>query len=166
MRSSSARLFATSGGVVEALLRTLHVNLTGKELENLKISEMRNSNNRKEIKLQIGKHTLGFAAVSGLANAKKLLEELKSGRNDLHFVEVMACESGCLNGGGQPIGSGDKELKARQKTIFELDDKETIRVSHKNPQVIELYQKHFKKPLSEETYPLLHTTYCKRDVML
>lgn len=166
MRSSSARLFASSGGVVEALVRTLHVNLTGKELENLKISEMRNSNNRKEIKVQIGKHSLGFAAVSGLANAKKLLEEIKNGRNDLHFVEVMACEGGCINGGGQPIGSGDKELKARQKTLYELDDKETIRVSHKNPQVIELYQKHFNKPLSEETYPLLHTTYCKRDVML
>jgi iron only hydrogenase large subunit-like protein len=98
--------------------------------------------------------------------AKKLIEEIKNGRNDLHFVEIMACEGGCINGGGQPIGTSEKDIKARQKTLYESDDKETIRVAHKNPQIIELYQKHLVNPLSESSYPLLHTTYCKRDVLL
>lgn len=156
LRSTAGKLYGVGGGVTEALLRTLYYNLTGEEMEPVKISELRGGNGRKEFRLKAGKYQIGVACVSGMSSARKLLDEISNGRRDLHFVEVMACPGGCINGGGQPIGAGEKEIKARAKGLYETDDKENIRVAHKNPQIIELYEKHLGVPLSETAKKFLH----------
>ena len=165
-RSTAGKIFGASGGVMEAALRTAYYNLTGKELEALKIPQIRGFEGRKEAHITIDGLTVGVAVVSGLKNARILLEEIKAGRNDIHFIEVMACPGGCINGGGQPIGLGEESLMACYATLYAIDDQEAIRVSHKNPYVIELYEKFLGQPLGEKSHHLLHTHYQKRDVLL
>lgn len=166
IRSSAGKLFSVSGGVTEALIRTLHFRLTGKELQQIRLSELRSNKDYKEVKLKIGEFKLGFAAVSTVKQAAVLIEEIRNGRNDLHFIEVMACPGGCVNGGGQPIVDDQSALKARIKAVYDLDEKEPIRVAHKNPAVIELYKEFLGEPLGELSMKLLHTSYKKRDVSL
>lgn len=166
VRSSAGRLFSVAGGVTESLIRTLHYRLTGKEKQQLRISEMRSTKDYKEVKLKIGDYKIGFAAVSSVKLASKLIDEIKAGRDDIHFVEVMACPGGCINGGGQPIAEDPGALKARMKTIFEIDEKDSIRVAHKNPAILELYHDFLGEPGGEKSVSLLHTTYKKREVPL
>jgi len=166
VRSSAGKLFSIAGGVTEALIRTLHFRLTGKEMQNPRISELRSTKDYKEIKLKIGDFKIGFAAVSTVKLAGKLIEEIKAGRDDIHFVEVMACPGGCINGGGQPIRKDNGSLKARIKTIYDLDEKDPIRVAHKNPSIVELYRDFLIEPGSEKSLDLLHTTFKKREVPL
>ena len=121
---------------------------------------------RKEAKIQIGEMELGVAVVSGLMNARKLMDEItEKGRTDLHFVEIMACPGGCINGGGQHIGADENAIRARMKTLYEIDEKEKIKLSHKNPQIIELYDKFLGEPAGHKSHKLLHTTYAKREVL-
>lgn len=164
-RSTAGKLFGASGGVMEAAIRTAHFKITGKELVNFQIPQIRGLQNRKEAKIKIGDLELGVAVVNGMANAKELLEEIKNGRNDIHFVEVMACPGGCIGGGGQHIGTSEEELKMRMKTLYSIDENETLKVSHKNPEIIELYNEFLKEPLGHKSHELLHTTYNKREVL-
>ncbi len=166
VHSSAGKLVSVSGGVTEALIRTLHYKLTGKEFDHKRISELRVNKDCKEVKLKIGDYKLGFAAVSTVNQAARLIEEIKNGRNDLHFIEVMACPGGCVNGGGQPIVDDPSAVKARIKAIYDQDDKEPIRMAHKNPAIIELYREFLGEPLSEQSMKLLHTSYKKREVSL
>jgi iron only hydrogenase large subunit-like protein len=106
LRSSAGKLFGASGGVMEAALRTAYFKLTGKEMVQFRVNEIRGLNGRKETKIRIGDLEIGVAVVSGIANAKLLVDEIRKGRNDLHFIEVMACPGGCIAGGGQRIGAG------------------------------------------------------------
>jgi len=165
-RSSAGKLFAVSGGVTEALLRTFHYRVTGKEMQQFKFTDAKGCKNRKEAFIKIGELTLGFAIVNGLGAAGKLLDEIAAGRSDLHFVEVMACHGGCVNGGGQPILKDASTLKGRVKTILEIDEKASIRAAHKNPAIIELYEHFLTEPLSAKAMELLHTGYAKREVLL
>lgn len=165
-RSSAGKLFAISGGVTEAILRTFHYRVTGKEMQQFKLTDAKGSKNRKEAHIKIGDITLGVAVVNGLGAASKLLDEISAGRSDLHFVEVMACQGGCVNGGGQPIPKDALSLKTRIKTILDIDEKESIKVSHKNPAIIEIYKSLLTEPLSEKAMELLHTSYAKREVLL
>jgi iron-only hydrogenase group A len=165
LRSSAGKIFASSGGVMEAAIRTAHFKLTGKELVKFKINEVRGTQGIKEAKIQIGGTTLGVAVTSGLKNAKDLLAEVKEGRNDLHFIEIMACPGGCIGGGGQPINSDENALKARMRSIYSIDERESIKVSHKNPEIIDLYKEFLGRPLDEISHHLLHTTYEERDVL-
>ncbi len=165
-RSSAGKIFATSGGVMEAAIRTAYFKITGKELLKFKIPQVRGLERRKEAKIQIGDLEIGVAVVSGLKQAEILLDEIAEGRDDIHFIEVMACPGGCLNGGGQPIGTEDKALIARMKALYEIDDKESIKVSHKNPSIVEIYDKFLGEPLGHKSHELLHTTYQKRNVLL
>lgn len=162
VRSSAGKLFGASGGVMEAALRTACFNLTGKELKEFRIRQVRGNAGRKEATLKIGEIQLGVAVVNGLANARELLDEIRNGRDDLHFIEVMACPGGCIGGGGQPLRKESEALIRRMEALYRIDDTETIRVSHKNPEVQELYRDF----LGHESHRLLHTTYCKRDVLL
>lgn len=164
MGSSAGKMFAVNGGVTESMMRTVCFKMTGKEMDSLKESELRACRKHKEIKVNIDGSNYGFAIVCGLSNVKPLLEELKAGRNDLHFIEVMACPNGCVGGGGQPIGADDKDIKARGKAIYETNEKEMIKVAHKNPQLAELYAKHLGSPGSEKCKHLLHTHYLKREI--
>ncbi|MFH1120324.1 MAG: [FeFe] hydrogenase, group A [Bacteroidota bacterium] len=166
VRSSAGRLLSVSGGVTEALIRTLHHRLTGKDMIQPRINELRNGREYREVKMKMGDFKLGFAAVSTIRQAAKLLEEIRLGRNDLHFIEVMACPGGCINGGGQPIACDAGAVKARIKTVYEIDEKDPIRFAHKNPAVMELYRDFLGEPMGQKSVELLHTTYKKREVSL
>jgi iron-only hydrogenase group A len=139
VQSSAGRLFGTAGGALEGIIRTIYFNLAGQELPGYKIMETRGFKGRKEVKIKIGKNHFGFAAVSGLANAKILLDEIRHGREDLQLIEVMACPNGCINGGGQRYGSDEKIMKARMKSLYDVDEEDMIRAAHKNPLLADFY---------------------------
>jgi NADH-quinone oxidoreductase subunit G/NADP-reducing hydrogenase subunit HndD len=163
-RSSAGKIFGASGGVMEAAIRTAHYFITGKEMVKFQVRGVRGLQGRKEARVKIGDLDVGVAVVSGLKNAEILMEEIRNGRNDIHFIEVMACPGGCINGGGQPIGTDEEALKARMETLYDIDEKDAIKVSHKNPYIKELYDKFLGKPLGQKSHELLHTHYQKRDV--
>ncbi|MDP4281065.1 MAG: [Fe-Fe] hydrogenase large subunit C-terminal domain-containing protein [Bacteroidota bacterium] len=153
---SSGKLFGVAGGVAESVTRTLHYMMTGQELKNYRISELRGNKGRKEGKIKIGKMTFGVAVVNGMSNLRELLAELDAGKNDIHFVEVMACPMGCVNGGGQSIGTDEKSLRARIKSVYDADEEEMIRAAHKNPIVNQIYDELLKAPLSPAAMNFLH----------
>lgn len=164
VRSSAGKIFGSSGGVMEAAIRTAHYLITGKEMVKFQVKAVRGLQGRKEASIKIGDLDVGVAVVSGLKNAALLMEEIRNGRSDIHFIEVMACPGGCINGGGQPIGADDEAIKARMTTLYDIDEKDSIKVSHKNPYIIELYDKFLGKPLGHKSHKLLHTHYQIRDV--
>lgn len=166
VRSSAGKIFGATGGVMEAALRTAYKMLTGEELVDFRIGAVRGFEGRKEAKIKIGDLEVGVAVVSGLSNAAALLEEIRNGRNDIHFIEVMTCPGGCIAGGGQRIGADEAVIAARMKSLYDIDERETIKVSHKNPEIIELYDKFLGKPLGHKSHHLLHTHYMERDVLL
>ena len=166
VRSSAGKLFGATGGVMEAAVRTAYFKITGNELLNFKIPEVRGLEKRKEAKIKIGDLEIGIAVVNGLANAKILLDEIKAGRKDIHFIEIMACPGGCIGGGGQPIEFDEKNVIARMNSLYEIDERATIKVSHKNPDIIELYNEFLGEPLGHKSHKLLHTNYCKREVLV
>jgi len=165
-RSSAGKIFGASGGVMEAAIRTAYFNLTGEELMRFKVEALRGMAGCKETQIEVGDLKVNVAAVNGLANARKLLESVKNGEKELHFIEVMACPGGCINGGGQQIGADDEVVLARMKSLYDIDDKETIKVSHKNPEIVQIYKDYLDKPLGHRSHELLHTHYAKRDVLL
>ncbi|HQH19809.1 MAG TPA: [FeFe] hydrogenase, group A, partial [Bacteroidales bacterium] len=164
-RTTAGKIFGASGGVMEAALRTAHFMITGKELENNKFLELRGFKDIKEAKIKIGDLEVGIAVVNGLGNVKTILKQIAEGRKDLHFIEVMNCPGGCIAGGGQHIGATHESILARLKALYQIDDNETIRVSHQNPQIIELYKNFLEKPNGKISHKYLHTTYAKRDVL-
>lgn len=166
VRSTAGKIFGASGGVMEAALRTAYKKLTGNELTNFKINAVRGLQGRKEAKIKINDLEVGVAVVSGLANAGALVEEIRNGRKDIHFIEVMTCPGGCIAGGGQRIGIDESVIEARMKSLYEIDDKESLKVSHKNPEIIELYENFLGEPLGHKSHDLLHTHYIKREVLL
>jgi iron-only hydrogenase group A len=165
-RSSAGKIFGSSGGVMEAAIRTAFFTITGNEMTDLNIPELRGNKGRKEAVIKIGDLELGVAVVSGLANAGKLMKEIQTGRKDIQFIEVMACPGGCIAGGGQPLYADETAVKARMKSLYDIDEKDKIRVSHKNPYIVELYENHLGKPLGHMSHDLLHTKYAKRDVLI
>jgi iron-only hydrogenase group A len=158
MRSSSGNMFGISGGHLEGLLRTIHHMMTGQEMSTLKISELRGLKAKKEVRVKIGKTNINVAAVNGLSNAKSLIDDIEAGRQDFSIIEVMACPNGCISGGGQKLNSDEKNLKSRMKAIYDVDDEEMIRVAHKNPIIIDLYERFLAKPGSERNKDLLHVS--------
>ncbi len=164
-RSTAGKLFGGSGGVMEAAIRSAHYLVTGKELEQLEVQDVRGLDGRKEAKVQVGELTLGVAVVSGLGNARRLIEEIRAGRDDLHFIEVMTCPGGCIAGGGQPLGADAEAVKSRLKALYRIDRDEPLRVSHRNPDVQRLYDEYLGKPLGEKSHHLLHTRYAPREVL-
>lgn len=164
-RSTAGKLFGASGGVMEAAIRTAYFKITGKELVNFQIPQIRGLERRKEAKIKIGDLELGVAVVNGMGSARELLDEIKNGRSDIHFIEVMACPGGCIGGGGQHIGSTPEQLRIRMKTLYSIDENETLKVSHKNPEIIELYDNFLGEPLGHKSHELLHTNYTIREVM-
>lgn len=166
MRSSSGKIFGASGGVMEAAVRTAYYKLTGEDLTQFRIPSLRGNEGRKEARLNINGLELGVAVVSGLKNAADLLEEIKNGKDDIHFIEVMACPGGCINGGGQAIGANEEAVMKRMKSLYDIDETDSVKFSHKNPYITELYEQFLGEPLGHKSHELLHTTYKKREVML
>ena len=164
-QSSAGKLVNVTGGTAEAAIRSFYHFITNKELDDLRITALRGSKPIKETRIKMGKIEFGAAVVNGMGNAKQLLEELQHGRSNLHYIEVMACPGGCIAGGGQPITSREDALKARTKSIYDLDDKELLRVAHNNPQIKEIYEKQFAETGELKSGSLLHTSYLKREVL-
>lgn len=164
--SSAAKLNSVSGGTAESILRTSYFLSTGKELSLKKISELRTNSPVKNSKLKVGKETLRVTVANGLSSIHQLMSSIISGENSSHIVEVMACPGGCINGGGQPIGAAEKELKIRQKSVYEIDENESINQAHNNPAVTKVYQKFLDEPHGEKSLKLVDIKYSKRDVLL
>jgi NADH-quinone oxidoreductase subunit G/NADP-reducing hydrogenase subunit HndD len=164
-RSTAGKIFGASGGVMEAAVRTAHYLLTGKEISKLEVLPVRGLKGAKEIRTRIGDLEVGAAVVSGLSHARKILDEIRAGRKDLHFIEVMTCPGGCINGGGQPIGADLNAVRARMQALYKIDQNERVRVSHRNSSVTRLYDEFLGKPLGEKSHHLLHTHYGAREVL-
>jgi len=166
VRSSAGKLSAVSGGLAEGVMRTAYYLSTKTELSDYKINKLRGPKEHKEMSIRVGDINIGIAVVSGLRNAKNLLDEIRNGRNDLHYIEIMACPGGCVNGGGQPFCSDDKILKNRTKAVYDIDERDSLRVAHKNTEILNLYEKFLDEPLSVKANKILHTKYNERDVLL
>lgn len=163
--SSAGKLFGGSGGVLEGVLRTTYYLMTGKEPAHYKIPGARGLEGMKEVVYKIDDFELRGVALSGLKNARKLLEELKQGREDIHFIEIMACPGGCINGGGQPLGVNRQNVMARLQALYNIDLMESVKASHKNRAVADLYREFLKTPNGKKSKELLHTGYQKRNVL-
>jgi iron-only hydrogenase group A len=165
-RSSAGKLFGASGGVMEAAIRTAYYMITGKSMKKLKVQSLRGHKHIKEATITIDDKKLSVAAVSGLSNARELLEEVKSGEKEYHFIEVMTCPGGCINGGGQPFNMDEKILRSRALAIYSVDKTEMLRESHQNKSVNRLYDEYLEKPLGKKSHELLHTSYIDRSRIL
>ncbi|HUX53230.1 MAG TPA: [Fe-Fe] hydrogenase large subunit C-terminal domain-containing protein, partial [Williamwhitmania sp.] len=166
IRSSAGKLFAASGGLSESVVRTLHYNMSGKDLKGFKVAQFRNVQGFKKFDISVGNKTIKVGIANGMRGAVAMLQEIATGNSDLQFVEVMACEGGCLQGGGQPLVADDKERKVKAKTIYDIDEMEIIRVPYKNPAVAEIYDKCLGAPGGERAKQLLYTRFTQRNVLL
>lgn len=158
-------IFGTTGGVIEAAVRTAYEVRTGKELPRIEFTQLRGFDGVRVAQVEMDEITLNIGIAHGLGNAKAILEEVRDGNpRNIHAIEVMACPGGCIGGAGQPYHHGDAEiLMARQKAIYEVDRSLPIRKSHENPAIIELYDKFLGEPLGKKSHHLLHTKYVAKD---
>ncbi|MDR1922580.1 MAG: [FeFe] hydrogenase, group A [Candidatus Adiutrix sp.] len=156
--SGAAAIFGTSGGVMEAALRTVYEAATGKELKSLDFEAVRGHEGIKRTEVAVGDATVKIIVVNGLRNARRVMNSVRRGECDAHFIEVMSCPGGCVGGGGQPYGTSKTKL-SRMDGLYEIDRSLPIRQSHKNPEVAALYEKFLGAPLGEKSHKLLHTHY-------
>ena len=159
-------IFGTTGGVMEAAIRTVYEILEGKELDNLNVEPVRGLEGLKEATLKIAGKDVRIACAHGTANARIVLEKIKAGEH-YDFIEIMACPGGCIHGGGQPIVDSATKAKVnvkelRAKALYAEDEASTLRKSHDNPYIKKLYEEYFEAPGSDKAHELLHTTYTKR----
>lgn len=169
--SGSGVIFGATGGVAEAALRSAYEFATGEEapLEALKMTPVRGYDAIRESALMIGDTLVRFAVVYGTENAEKLLESIKKGEKEYHFVEVMTCPGGCIGGGGQPknlLKDKDEVRRKRIASLYNRDGNMKLRKSHENPEIIALYKEFYGKPLSPLAEKMLHTTYTDRSEIL
>ncbi len=163
--SGAGQIFGSTGGVMEAALRTVSEVVTGEPLQKLEFEAVRGLDSVREAELTLNGQTLKVAIVHGLSNVKPLLEQIQDGTSPYHFIEVMACEGGCIGGGGNEPKTM-KKVRERQRAIYEEDKKLPLRKSHENPHVKALYEDFLKEPLSTEAHRLLHTRYYSRRDLL
>ena len=162
-------IFGVTGGVMEAALRTVYNILEGKNLESLDVHPVRGMENIKEATITVAGQEVNVAVVHGAANMPEMMELIKKGEKQYHFVEFMGCTGGCVNGGGQPIVNAlvqdNVDVRAeRAKALYNIDTQSQLRQSHENPAVIALYEEFLGKPNSHKAHELLHTTYSKKTV--
>lgn len=165
--SGAAVIFGNTGGVMEAALRTAYKYVTGEDAPSAlyKLEPVRGLDGVREASLNVGGITVNIAVVYGTGNARKIIEKLKAGEKEYHFIEVMTCPGGCIGGGGQPKDReyvGDKLREERIKSLYKRDQALANRDSHKNTEIIKLYQEFLGEPLSETAEKLLHTEYFDR----
>jgi len=160
--SSAGEIFGSSGGVMEAALRTAYYLITGKELEEINFNAVRGLNRLKEASININGTKLNVAAVSTLGETRKLIKKIKKGEIDYSFIEVMTCPGGCIAGGGQPYAPSPEILKARMESLYKIDLGKEIRKAHNNPFIKQLYDDFLGEPLSETSHKYLHTSYTAR----
>ena len=153
-------IFGTTGGVMEAALRTAYEKVTGNTLSKVEFEAVRGFEGIREATVLMGELPLKVAIVHGLSNARIVMQQIREGKADYAAVEVMACPGGCVGGAGQPYHHGDTEIiKKRQAALYQEDEGKNLRKSHENPYVLEMYKEYFREPLSHKSHELLHTTY-------
>ncbi len=167
--TGAAVIFGATGGVMEAALRTAVETLTGEELASVDFNDVRGTKGIKEATFNVAGMDVNVAVVSGLENAKVVLERIRSGEANYHFIEVMACSGGCVNGGGQPvvpahIRNFTDVRTLRAGVLYRNDANKPFRKSHDNPSVKKLYDEYLEKPGSHKAHHILHTSYVKRTI--
>ncbi|MDI3530178.1 MAG: NADP-reducing hydrogenase subunit HndD [Candidatus Atribacteria bacterium] len=163
--TGAAAVFGATGGVMEAALRSVYEILTGKTLGKIDFYDVRGIEGVKEATVNIDGTVVNVAVAHGLGNARKLLDRVRSGEANYHFIEIMACPGGCIGGGGQPIPTNLEVRMKRIEAIYEVDRKLPLRKSHENPAVKQLYEEFLGEPNGEKAHHLLHTHYVPREKM-
>ena len=164
--TGAAVIFGATGGVMEAALRSCYYLATGENPDPDAFHSVRGMDGWKEASIDIAGTEVKVAVVSGLGNARKLIEAIRRGEVFYHFVEVMACPGGCVGGGGQPIHEGKEMAEIRSKNLYFLDSHNERRFSHENPEVLKTYEEYLEKPLSRMSHKLLHTDHHAWDMPL
>jgi NADP-reducing hydrogenase subunit HndD len=168
LSSGAGDIFGTTGGVMEAALRTAAELITGKRFENLEFTDVRAVEGLREASLELGGITLNVAVSNGITNAKKILKKVMAGKKQYHLIEIMACPGGCIGGGGQPYPpKGMKVLdpeiiRLRAKALYQIDKNKQLRRSHENPAIITLYNEFLGEKGGEKAHELLHTHYAAK----
>ncbi|MCQ2187464.1 MAG: [FeFe] hydrogenase, group A [Bacteroidales bacterium] len=153
-------IFGATGGVMEAALRTAYELHTGKTLDKVDFREVRGLEGMRSASIDMDGFELKVGIAHGLGNARKMLEDIRSGKSEYHAIEIMACPGGCIGGGGQPLHHGNIEiLNARARALYDADKNKPLRKSHENPYIKKLYEEFLGEPLSEKAHALLHTNY-------
>ena len=165
--TGAAAIFGTTGGVMEAALRTAYETITGETLKEVNFEAVRGEKGIKRATIKIGDKEVKAVVAHGLGNAQIVMDEIKDGKADYQFVEIMACPGGCIMGGGQPIRSSKERAtidirKLRADCLYSIDEKSTIRKSHENPVVKKIYEEYLGEPGGHRAHELLHTTYVER----
>jgi iron-only hydrogenase group A len=166
--TGAGAIFGTTGGVMEAAIRTAVDTLENKNVERLEYTEVRGEKGIKETTLNVAGKEIKIAVASGLANARKIMDEIRAGKSPYHFIEIMACPGGCVMGGGQPIKNSRTRAtvdvrKLRADVLYSIDDKSQIRKSHENPVIKQIYSEYLEKPGSHLAHKYLHTTYNEKN---
>ena len=166
--TGAAAIFGTTGGVMEAALRTVAEKVTGKTFDNLDYEDVRGEKGIKTATVNLDGKEVKVVVASGLKNAQKILEEIKAGNTDYQFVEIMACPGGCVMGGGQPIKSSKDRATIdirgkRAGALYTIDEKSTIRKSHENPVLKKIYEEYLGEAGGHKAHELLHTSYTPRE---
>lgn len=172
--SGAGTIFGVTGGVMEAALRTAYYVLEGKEHEGIKFEAVRGIKDLKEASVEMGGMTVNVAVTSGMANASKLLDDIRAGKSKYHFIEIMCCPGGCINGGGMPIVRHaflpdedidiiDTYRQKRAAALYSEDERNVVRQSHNNKQIQELYKNFLGEPNSHLAHELLHTSFKARE---
>ncbi|MBX3042293.1 MAG: [FeFe] hydrogenase, group A [Candidatus Kapabacteria bacterium] len=165
--SGAGDIFGSTGGVMEAALRTAYEKITGESITNLNFTEVRAIEGLREATIDIKGTLINVAVANGLNNAKTILEKVKKGEKQYHLIEIMACPGGCVAGGGQPLSHVEKYvypldkdmIKLRQNALYDIDSGKTLRKSHENPAIIQIYKEFLGEPGSHTAHELLHTNY-------
>ncbi len=162
--TGAGAIFGVTGGVMEAALRSVSEILTGKELEKIDFKEVRGQKGIRKATIEIGKDEIKVVVATGLSNAREIMEEIKQGKADYQFVEIMACPGGCIMGGGQPIKSSKIRAtvnvqKKRADAMYTIDEKSKIRKSHENPVLKKIYKEYLGEPGGHLAHEILHTHY-------
>lgn len=160
--TGAAAIFGATGGVMEAALRTAYELVTAKELLELNFTSVRGMEGVKEAEVDVDGVKVKVAVAHTLGNARKVLDAVRAGKADYHFIEVMACPGGCIGGGGQPIPTTTEIRKKRIEAIYTVDERMAIRKSHENPVIKQLYAEFLGQPLGHKSHELLHTHYVPR----
>lgn len=166
--TGAAAIFGVTGGVMEAALRTAADVLEGKDLGEFTYEAVRGQEGVKKATVNVAGKDIRVVVVSGLKNARKIMNEIRAGKADYDFVEIMACPGGCINGGGQPIKSSKIRAttdvrKLRSDSLYSIDERSTFRKSHQNPEVQAIYKEFFGEPCGELSHKYLHTEYSKQE---
>lgn len=162
--TGAAVIFGTTGGVMEAALRTAYELHTGKKLGNVNLTSVRGMEGIRDAEVDLDGTKIRVAVAHTLKNARTLLEQIKSGESPYAFIEVMTCPGGCLGGGGQPLPTNSEIRKKRSDAIYAEDAHKILRKSHENPEIQLLYDHFLQQPLGHLSHDLLHTRYVERKI--